>query len=96
MKKLILVFCFISFPLVAKPLLVMYLLDNLRIVLSQITVCENGKGFKASAQRIDGLYISGCWSEEPGHPELIRINWHNGDFSILPKEDFVETEWNNK
>jgi len=47
---------------------------------------------RASAQRLDGLYIPGCWSQEPDHPELVRINWHNGDFSVLPMEDFEAVE----
>lgn len=70
------------------PLLVNQLFENLRIVLSQDATCGNGKGYRASAQRIDKLYIPGCWTAEPDHPELVRIDWHNGDFSVLPLKDF--------
>jgi len=74
--------------LAGNPLLVNQLFENLRIVLSQDATCGNGKGYRASAQRIDKLYIPGCWTEEPEHPELVRIEWHNGDFSVLPLKDF--------
>jgi len=74
------------------PLLVHQFAANLRIVLSQEAECSDKPGYRASAQRIDGLYIPGCWTEEPDHPELVRIDWHNGDFSILPMEDFEAVE----
>lgn len=74
-------------------LLVNHLFENLRIVLSTQMACDNDTvGKRASAQRLDGLYIPGCWIEEPDHPELVRINWHNGDFSVLPLEDFEAVE----
>jgi hypothetical protein len=70
-------------------LLVNHLFERLRIVLSTQVACDNDAvGKRASAQRLDGLYIPGCWSQEPNHPELVRINWHNGDFSVLPLVDF--------
>ncbi|MDC1281551.1 hypothetical protein N8Z09_02735 [Methylophilaceae bacterium] len=74
-------------------LLVNHLFENVRIVLSTQVACDNNPiGLRASAQRLDGLYIPGCWSQEPDHPELVRIDWHNGDFSILPMEDFEAVE----
>lgn len=71
--------------------LVNQLFENVRVVLSTTESCDSGQGLKASAQRIDKLYIPGCWNPEPGN-ELVRINWHNGDFSVLPADDFVPTE----
>jgi len=58
-------------------LLVNHLFERLRIVISTKVACDNDAvGKRASAQRLDGLYIPGCWIEEPDHPELVRINWH--------------------
>ena len=74
-------------------LLVNHLFERLRIVISTKVACDNDAvGKRASAQRLDGVYIPGCWIEEPDHPELVRINWHNGDFSVLPLEDFKAVE----
>ena len=74
-------------------LLVNHLFENLRVVLSTKLPCDMSPiGKKASAQRLDGLYIPGCWTEEPNHPELVRIDWQNGDFSILPLKDFEAVE----
>ena len=45
-------------------LLVNHLFENLRIVLSTQVACDNDTvGKRASAQRLDGLYIPGCWIE---------------------------------
>jgi len=72
-----------------KPLLVMHLYDNLRIVLSQETECEGKKGvYKASAQRLDKKYIPGCWYVMKEYPNMIHIDWHNGDYSELPLDKF--------
>jgi len=61
--------------------------DNVRVVLSEHQgKCKAGK--EAVAQRIDGMFIPGCWALEP-NPELIRIDWHNGDFSVLVLKDFT-------
>ena len=77
----------------AETFLVNQLFPTLRIVLSTTAPCDmKPEGLKASAQRVDKLYIPGCWTPEPDHPELIRIDWHNGDFSVLPKEDFIPTK----
>lgn len=77
-----------------EPLLVMHIYDGLRVVLSQETECENKpKGYmKASAQRIDGLYIPGCWYFMKEYPNMIHIDWHNGDFSELPYDKFEQVE----
>lgn len=61
--------------------------DSVRVVLSQ-TPGKCKKGNQASAQRMDGAYIPGCWVYEP-NPELIRITWHNGDFAVLKIKDFT-------
>jgi hypothetical protein len=60
-------------------------------VLSQETECEGKKGqFKASAQRLDRLYIPGCWYVMKEYPNMVHIDWHNGDWSELPLEKFEE------
>ena len=97
MRKLLLSFLiFWSFTAHAlEPLLVMHLYSNLRIVLSQETECEGTKGqFKASAQRLDRLYIPGCWYVMKEHPNMVHIDWHNGDWSELPLEKFERVELN--
>ena len=97
MRKLLLSFLiFWSFTAHAlEPLLVMHLYSNLRIVLSQETECEGQKGqFKASAQRLDRLYIPGCWYVMKEHPNMVHIDWHNGDWSELPLDKFEEFDVN--
>ena len=76
-----------------EPLLVMHLYSNLRIVLSQETECEGKPGqFKASAQRLDKLFIPGCWYVMKEHPHMVHIDWNNGDWSELPLEKFEEVK----
>ena len=59
----------------ASKYMVFYLFENLRIVLSTDTQCDNGmNGKKASAQRMDGMYIQGCWYLEPGNELLVHID----------------------
>jgi len=94
MKKILLILALWSSTAMAlEPLLVMHLWDNLRIVLSQETECEGKRyQFKASAQRMDGMYIPGCWYVMKEHPEMIHIDWHNGDYSELPLAKFEEVQ----
>ena len=67
-------------------------LPTLRIVISDIPCDMNTIGFKASAQRIDKLYIPGCWVVDPHNDKNIKIDWHNGDFSVFPMELFLLAE----
>ena len=92
MKKFLLILTLWSSTAMAlEPLLVMHLWDNLRIVLSQETECEGKRHqFKASAQRMDGMYIPGCWYIMKEHKDMIHIDWHNGDYSELPLAKFKE------
>ena len=61
--------------------------EQVRIVLGQMPgKCKTGN--QATAQSMDGRYIPGCWTYEP-NPELIRITWHNNDFSVLRLKDFT-------
>lgn len=89
MKNWILILVLFSTIVVAKPLLVNQLFPSLRVVLSPDIKCYDGNGHKAVAQRIDKLYIPGCWTYEEGHPELVHIEWNKGDFSVLPLSDFI-------
>lgn len=79
------------------PLLVAHPFENLRIVLATELECNipGLSGKRASAQRLDGLYVPGCWYEDPTNADLWRIDWHNGDFSALPKDSFEPVELNN-
>ena len=77
----------------ASKYMVFYLFENLRIVLSTDTQCDNGmNGKKASAQRMDGMYIQGCWYLEPGNELLVHIDWIKGDFSIIPLKEFEPSD----
>ena len=90
MKNYLLILLLFSTILSAKPLLVNQLFPSLRIVLSTDIKCSGeGNDHKAVAQRIDKLYIPGCWTYEEGHPELVHIEWNKGDFSVLPLSDFI-------
>ena len=94
MKKLLLILIMGSSLYVnaaeAPKLLVNYLFENLRIVLATELECNvpDMKGHRASAQRLDGLYVPGCWYVMKDHPHMIHIDWANGDFSELPAADF--------
>jgi len=95
MRKLLVITLFLWSTMASalEPLLVMHLYSNLRIVLSQETECEGKKGqFKASAQRLDRLYIPGCWYVMKEYPNMVHIDWHNGDWSELPLEKFERVE----
>jgi len=95
MRKLLVITLFLwtTMAHALEPLLVMHLWQNLRVVLSQETQCDSKPGqFKASAQRMDGMYIPGCWYVMKEHPDMVHIDWHNGDYSELPLAKFEEVE----
>lgn len=92
MKKLVFFLMFFwSVNLYALDLRVHYLYTNLRIVISDIP-CDTGPGHKASAQRLDRLFIPGCWYAMPEHPGMIHLEWANGDWSELPLEKFEKVD----
>ena len=77
----------------ASKYMVFYLFENVRVVLATDTQCDNGmNGKKASAQRMDGMYIQGCWYLEPGNELLVHIDWIKGDFSIIPLKEFKPSD----
>lgn len=80
-----------SLSVSAEELRVYYLYSNLRLVISDIP-CDTGPGHKASAQRLDRLFIPGCWYAMPEHPGMIRLEWANGDWSELPLEKFEKVD----
>lgn len=90
MKKLLFLLLFVSLNAFAE-LRIYYLYTSLRIVISDIP-CDSGKGFKASAQRMDKLYISGCWTRMEKYPDMIHLDWANGDWSELPYDKFELVE----
>ena len=72
---------------------VMHLYSNLRIVIVDIECNLDGlHGERASAQRLDRLFIPGCWYRMEEHPNMIHIDWRNGDWSELPYEKFEIVE----
>ena len=73
--------------------MVFYLYESVRVVLATDIQCDNGmNGKKASAQRMDGMYIQGCWYLEPGNELLVHIDWIKGDFSIIPLKSFEPSD----
>lgn len=80
-----------SLSVSAEELRVYYLYSNLRLVISDIP-CDTGPGHKASAQRLDRLFIPGCWYAMPEHPGMIHLEWANGDWSELPLEKFEKVD----
>lgn len=72
---------------------VMHLYSNLRIVIVDLECNLEGlKGQRASAQRLDRLFIPGCYYFMEEHPDMIHIDWHNGDWSELPYEKFEKVQ----
>ena len=68
---------------------VMHLYSNLRIVIVDLECnIPDLKGQRASAQRLDRLFIPGCWYPMEQFPGMIHIDWNNGDWSELPYEKF--------
>ena len=78
----------------ASKFMVFYLYESVRVVLATDIRCEEPgmDGKKASAQRMDGMYIQGCWYLEPGNETLVHINWIKGDFSIIPLKNFEPSD----
>jgi hypothetical protein len=89
MKKLL--FLALLFPILlqAAEFRAMHLYSNLRIVIVDLPCnLSNLKGERASAQRLDRLFIPGCWYHMEQFPEMIHIDWNNGDWSELPYAKF--------
>lgn len=89
MKKLL--FLILLFPVLlqAAEFRAMHLYSNLRIVIVDLPCnLPNLKGERASAQRLDRLFIPGCWYHMEQFPEMIHIDWNNGDWSELPYAKF--------
>lgn len=73
-----------------------YLYTNLRIVIVDLECnIPNLKGQRASAQRMDRLYIQGCWYKMEKYPGMIHLDWSNGDWSELPYDKFEKIDTNN-
>lgn len=93
MKKLLLLFIIFPLFLQANEYRVLHLYSNLRIVIVDIPCnLPNLHGERASAQRLDRLFIPGCWYRMEEHPEMIHIDWHNGDYSELPYSKFEKVD----
>jgi hypothetical protein len=93
MKKFLLLL--ILFPLLSQAIeyRVMHLYSNLRIVIVDLECnIPNLQGQRASAQRLDRLFIPGCWYHMKDYPEMIHIDWSNGDWSELPYEKFENVD----
>jgi hypothetical protein len=68
---------------------VMHLYSNLRIVIVDLECnIPDLKGQRASAQRLDKLFIPGCWYPMEQFPNMIHIDWNNGDWSELSYDKF--------
>jgi hypothetical protein len=92
MKKFLLaILVFYSTQTLALELRVYYLYTNLRLVISD-EPCNTGQGNKASAQRLDRLFIPGCWYKMEEHPNMIHIDWANGDWSELEFKRFEKVD----
>lgn len=89
MRYLILLLLLVSVNTFSAEFRAMHLYSNLRIVIVDIECNLPGlRGDRASAQRLDRLFIPGCWYFMEEHPEMIHIDWHNGDYSELPYAKF--------
>ena len=90
MKRLLLILMlFYSMTVQAIEYRVMHLYSNLRIVIVDLECnIADLKGQRASAQRLDRLFIPGCWYRMEKYPDMIHIDWSNGDWSELPYEKF--------
>lgn len=93
MKKLLLLFILFPLFLQANEYRVMHLYSNLRIVIVDIPCNISGlQGERASAQRLDRLFIPGCWYRMEKYPDMIHIDWSNGDWSELPYDKFEKVD----
>ena len=90
MKKLLIAFLVASNAQAAETYLVNQFTTDVRIVLSTSIKCDSGPGLKASAQRVDKMFIPGCWVVDEHNNNHIRINWSNGDFSVFESKDFTK------
>lgn len=90
MKKLLIAFLVASNAQAAETFLVNQFSPDVRIVLSTTTKCDSASGLKAAAQRVDQIYIPGCWNVDPTNKDNVRIDWTNGDFSVFAAKDFTK------
>ena len=90
MKKLLIIFLVAFNAQAAETYLVHQFTTDIRIVLSTTAKCENGSGLKASAQRIDKMFVPGCWTIDPTNKDNIRIDWVKGDFSVFESKVFTK------
>ena len=74
-------------PAHAEQYLAMQFTDNVRIMLSKVK-CDKA-GYRAAAQRIDGQFMRGCWSNMQDHKNMVHIQWEGGDFSEFPVNGFT-------
>ena len=74
----------------AAPFLVMAFNDETRIVLSTVKCSDTG--YRAVAQRIDKMYMRGCYVMKNG---MVHIQWEQGDFSEFPQDKFEKVEIND-
>jgi len=89
--KLILLSLLFSICVYANPdfkALVYYYSMNVRIVLTDMK-CDHGPGWKAAAQRQDGVAMPACWIQDPSNEENVKLNWPNGDFSVFEFKKFA-------
>lgn len=85
---LLLLVCW-SFTAYAVEFRAYHLYSNLRLVIVDLECNIPGlKGQRASAQRLDRLFIPGCYYFMEQYPGMIHIDWSNGDWSELPYEKF--------
>ena len=92
-KLLLLALLAASSAYAAETYLVHQFTTHVRVVLSTKMPCEasEGKGLKASAQRIDGKYVKGCWKVDPENKDNIRVDWvGTNDFYIERADRFTK------
>ena len=90
MKKLLIISLIAFNAQAAETYLVNQFTQDVRIVLSTTAKCDSGSGLKAAAQRVDKMYIPGCWNVDTNNKNHIRIDWTNGDFSVFDSKDFTK------
>lgn len=92
-------FIFLMLPTLAfaKSYMVYQYTSDVRIVLSaESCLVDKLIGSRAVIQRIDGVYIRGCW-KFIDNDKHVRIDWDNpnvpGDFAVIDAKSFKpETE----
>jgi hypothetical protein len=91
MRTLLLALLFLSTNALAEPKYLTYTLGAAHIVISNVpcvyTSIKDEFPYAVAAFKEDGNKISGCFKKES--EELIKIQWRNGDFSVLPANAFL-------